>query len=380
MISNASPISVTHVLEAYASAGTGLWGKERLVQGLMLAQRASGQLDPRLIVFVPCRLADEMRELGFAVTVLEERHRRLPIRALPALLASLASKQQTTTIVHTHGYKANLVARMARVSGAQMSALVSTCHAWFDETRATTLYNELDRRTAFLSDMTTVADARMLDRFPNGRARTAYVANGLPDRTPPDAAARAAARERFGFEGARIVFGFLARTNAAKGLPEFLESARRSANEPYLWAIAGTGDLERAIAEAALPNVRFFGYVSDSDAFRAAIDVFVQASHIEGLSLSLLEAMRAGLPIVATDAGSTSLAIRDGIDGIIIAPGDVDAMVAAARRIGDDSALAARLAAAARARFVDAFRSDRQHRDFLEIYQSCATVKKRKPR
>lgn len=372
------PTPVTHVLEAYASAGTGLWGKERLVQGLMLAQRESGALEPRLIAFVPCRLADEMREFGFPVTILEERHRRVPVRAFPALRVALRSGP--ATIVHTHGYKANLVGRMARLSGSPMRALIATCHAWFDESPATALYNELDRRTAFMSDMTTVADARMLARFPKRLDRTAYIANGLPDRAPATSTERVAARARFGFPEGRIVFGYLARTNAAKGLPEFLESARRCTNDPYLWAIAGTGDLAHTIADAALPNVRFLGYVAESDAYRASIDVFVQASHIEGLSLSLLEAMRAGLPIVATDAGSTSLALRNEIDGLIIAPGDIAAMVASARRIANQPSLATRLGTAARSRFVDAFRSDRQHREFLEIYEACGNAYEKEPR
>jgi len=362
------PHSVTHVLEAYASAGTGLWGKERLVQGLMLAQRESGELEPNLIVFVPCRLADEMRELGFDVTTLEDRHRRIPVRSYPALRRAL--RAGPPTVVHTHGYKANLLGRAARLGGMRMRALVSTCHAWFDESKATRLYNELDRQSAFVSDITTVADQRMLRSFPS-RGRKAYVANGLPDRALTSAPERALARDRFGFPSDRLVFGYLARTNAAKGLPEFLESARRCQGDPYIWAIAGTGDLEATIAAAALPNVRFFGYVADSDAYRGAIDVFVQASHIEGLSLSLLEAMRAGLPIIATDAGSTSLAIRAGIDGVVVAPGDVGAMVAAAHALGSDPGLAQRLGVAARERFVDAFRSDRQHRDFLNIYRSC---------
>ncbi|GAC1309346.1 MAG: hypothetical protein NVSMB19_23030 [Vulcanimicrobiaceae bacterium] len=364
-----TPVPVTHVLEAYASAGTGLWGKERLVQGLMLAQRASGDLDPSLIVFVPCRLADDMRELGFSVTTLEDRHRRLPIRSLPAFARALRAR--APAYVHSHGYKANLVARLARLGGARMRGLVATCHGWSaDRTMATGIYNELDRQSAFVSDVTTVTDERMLRRFPK-RGRLAYVANGIADRASPTPHERAAARARFGFPPDRVVFGFLGRTTAAKGLPEFLECARRCSAEPYLWAIAGTGDLDRTIADARLPNVRFLGYVADGDAYHAALDVYVQASHFEGLSLALLEAMRAGLPIVASDAGSTALALRDGVDGTIVAPGDVDAMVTAARAFGSDTDRARTFGIAARARFVDAFRSERQHRAFLDLYRSC---------
>ncbi|GAC1492552.1 MAG: glycosyltransferase [Vulcanimicrobiaceae bacterium] len=355
------------MLEAYAGAGTGLWGKERLVEGLMLAQRASGDVDPRLVTFTPCSLADLMRGHGFRVDVLETQHRRVPARSLPALRRALASG--SAAVVHTHGYKANLVGRLARASRAPMRGLVATCHAWFDETRATRLYNVLDRETAVFSDVTTVADADMLQLMPK-RGRTAYVANGIPDCALPTAPEREAARARFDFPADRVVVGFLARTNAAKGIPEVLEAARRTRDLPIVWAIAGTGDLADAILEAALPNVRFFGYVADSQDYRAAIDVYLQASHIEGLSLSLLEAMRAGLPIVATSAGSTALALEDGIEGRIVAPGDVDALVAAVRGLAERTDAATRFGANARARFERDFRVDRQHRDFLAIYRS----------
>ena len=363
----ATPLPVVHVLDALTHAGSGLWGKERLVEGLMSAQRESGEVAPRLVVFTPCSLADAMRDRGFPVDVLEPEHARVPLRALPALRRIL--RGGPPAVVHAHGYKANVVTRAARLCGAPMLGLVTTAHAWFDESRATQLYNALDRRTAFMSDVMTLADRSMLRRFGKG-CRLAYVANGLPDREPPSDTARRAARARFAFDSDRFTIGFLARTNAAKGIPELLEAARRTLDAPIVWAVAGTGELADAIVAAALPNVRYVGYVADSDAYRAGLDAFVQSSHIEGLSLSLLEAMRAGLPIVATDAGSTTHAVRDGREALVVARGDADALARAARTLASDRALAQRLGSAARARFVECFRVERQHREFLALYRS----------
>lgn len=361
------PLSVVHVLDSCAHAGDGLWGKERLVEGLMSEQRASGDVCPRLVVFAPCSLADLMRERGFRVDVLEPHHARLPLRSLPALRRVLAA--HAPAVVHAHGYKANVLTRTARALGTPIRGLVTTAHAWFDESAVTRAYNVLDRQTAFMSDVMTVADSGMLSRFPK-RGRLAFVANALPDREPATLAERVAARQRFAFAPGHFTLGFLARTTAAKGILEILEAARRTIGEPLQWAIAGTGDLSDRIVAAGLPNIRYVGYVADSDAYRAGIDAFVQASHVEGLSLSLLEAMRAGLPIVATDAGSTSHAVRDGIEALVIAPGDVDALAIAARRLASEDRTAARLGRAARARYVEAFRIDRQHRDLLRIYRS----------
>jgi glycosyltransferase involved in cell wall biosynthesis len=372
MLDPAEPLRVVHVLAAYSAAGAGLWGKERVVESLMVAQRASGAVVPRAITFAPCRLADNLRELGFEVCVLEERPGRLPIRAFAALRGGLANRPPE--LVHSHGYKANLFTRALRLGGVPMRGLVSTCHAWFDETLATRTYNELDRRTAFLSDVRTVADAGMMAAFAS-REHLHFVSNGLPDRQVASAETRQRDREAFGFPADRFVIGFLARTNTVKGVLDILAAAARTKGAPVLWVVAGTGELDARVREAQCDNLRFVGYVEETDRYRNAIDGYVQASHVEGLSLSLLEAMRAGLPIVATRAGSTESAVRDGREARLLAIGDVDGLARAAVALADDPRGAAELGNAARARFLDRFGIDEQHRAFLEIYREAEAVR-----
>jgi glycosyltransferase involved in cell wall biosynthesis len=370
MDESTQPLPVVHVLEAYAAAGSGLWGKERVVEALMVAQRASGMVAPRALTFTPCSLAERLKGLGFEVDVLEDTPRRLPVRALPALRRRLGG----APLVHSHGYKANLVTRAARATGAPMRALVSTAHAWFDETAATRLYNELDRRTAFLSDVMTVADAGMLAAFPS-RKHLRFVANGLPEREPPGAEARERAREFFGFPSDRFVVGYLARTSALKGALDVLAAAARTTQQPILWVIAGTGELDERLAAAQSENFRFVGYIEDTDRYRAALDCYVQASYVEGLSLSLLEAMRAGLAIAATRAGSTELAVRDGLEARLFDCGNVDALVAAVLELWHDRTFAASLGAGARTRFVERFGIEGQHRAFLEVYREAEATR-----
>ncbi len=362
------PLPVVHFLEAFTSAGEGLWGKERLIESLMLAQRESGSVAPSMVVFESSSIVDVMRGHGFEVDVLETHHRRLPTHSLPTFLRTL--RRRPRAVVHTHEFKANVVGRVARLAGAPMLGLVATCHGWTDENIAVRFYNELDRQTAFLSDITTAPDAKMLARFPK-RGRRLPVTNALPGVEPPSPQQRAEARSRFEFPSDRTVIGFLARTSVPKGILELLEAARLTVDEPVLWAIAGAGELDGHIAKLALPNVRPFGYIAEAGGFRAALDAFVQASHREGLSLSLLEAMRDGLPIIATDVGSTTLAVRDGIEARIVPPCNAQALAAAARAFVRDPVSAGRLGVAAQQRFSQAFQIDRQHRDFLRIYRSC---------
>ena len=359
-------LRVVHVIDAYASAGPALWGKERVVRSLMRAQRASGAVEPSLVSFTPCPLAHQMAAEGFNVSTLEPSHSAIPARSLLALRRALSVRGGC--VVHTHGYKANVVTRLARASGTSIPALVSTCHGWGIETARARLYNELDRRTAPLSDVTTVASESMLGRF-GASARVRFIANAIPDQAPADAQQRREARARFGFPEDRIVIGVLGRTSAAKGLPDVLAAAASTFDRPFVWAVAGVGEDGKPPGQDPPPNVRFLGYVSDTASYLAALDLYVQASHAEGLSLALLEAMRAERAIVATDTGSTAFAVRDGNEGLLIRPGDVRGLVGAVDRVASDETLRSRLGAAARARFADAFRIERQHEAFLALYR-----------
>jgi glycosyltransferase involved in cell wall biosynthesis len=362
-----SPI-VWHLVDAMGDAGE-LWGKERTVAEILLAQRAGGARDARLICFTPGALSRYCLARGIPVEHLEERPRRIPSHSLPVLLRILA--QTPGAVLHTHGYKANIVGRVARLGGAPVSRVVATCHGWPNETFATRTYNVLDRWSAFLSDVTTVPDAAMVTRFPAPwRRRTMLVANAIPDGAMASPAERAAARRSFGWEDA-FVAGLVGRISEGKGTRDALAAAANPCCAGVEWAFAGEGPLQGEVAQAG-PAARCVGYLASTAPFLNALDVFVQASHSEGLSLALLEAMRAGLPIVATTVGATTAALRDGVDALLISPREPDALARAVAHLRADADLRARLAAAARERFERNFRVDRQVGEFARAYGRSA--------
>jgi glycosyltransferase involved in cell wall biosynthesis len=168
-----------------------------------------------------------------------------------------------------------------------------------------------------------------------------------------------------------MLAGVLGRVETAKGVLELVSAARQAAGLPIQWIVAGSGPLENHVRSLDLPNVKCLGYVADSERYLDALDLYVQASHSEGLSLALLEAMRARLPIVATRVGATETAVRDMREALLVQPGDANDILDAVRRLMNDRGLAAGLASAARARFEQAFTIERQHHDFLDIYRSC---------
>lgn len=101
--------------------------------------------------------------------------------------------------------------------------------------------------------------------------------------------------------------------------------------------------------------VEMAGWVDDTEALLARANIGVQTSLQEGLSLTLLEQMMAGLAVVATDCGDTAVAVRDGETGLVVPREDEDALVAALRRVVTDAAFRRRLAERARAVALERF-------------------------
>ena len=104
---------------------------------------------------------------------------------------------------------------------------------------------------------------------------------------------------------------------------------------------------QRGIQHAA--EVHDWLQPSERDRLLASSDVFVLPSYAEGLPMALLEAMAWGLPAVCTSVGSIPRQVRDGVEGLLVQPGDVAQLARTIERIVGDHALRARMGAAARA-------------------------------
>jgi colanic acid/amylovoran biosynthesis glycosyltransferase len=114
---------------------------------------------------------------------------------------------------------------------------------------------------------------------------------------------------------------------------------------------------QEAIRRGLKSHVVFEGIVHQDrilECFRAA-DAFVLASFAEGVPAVLMEAMAMGIPCVSTYVGGIPQLIRDDVDGLLVAPADVQALVSAIERLIADPALRARLGAAGRIRVLECY-------------------------
>ena len=167
---------------------------------------------------------------------------------------------------------------------------------------------------------------------------------------PPSAPDKAALRSTLGW-GSGPVYLYTGRFSPEKRLPWFVKLWDEAAPKDAKLVLAGAGP-EAAAVEAAAASA--FGRVSvlpptdRPEDLLAAADVFVLPSSSEGLSNSLLEAMAAGLCVVASAVGGTPQAVSDGKTGLLFARDDERAAAEAVRRAGADAGLRARLGAAAR--------------------------------
>ena len=163
----------------------------------------------------------------------------------------------------------------------------------------------------------------------------------------------------------------VARLEEQKGHRYLIEAATHVPDA--LFVLAGEGPERTALeAQAArhgvAERVRFLGHRDDVPALLRACTVFVLPSLYEGLPLSVLEAMAARTPVIATAVDGTPEAVQDGSTGLLVPPGHPEALAAALRRLLGDPAYARRLATAGHERLLREFTARRGVQRVSAVY------------
>lgn len=256
-------------------------------------------------------------------------------------------------LVHAHSPLSASVARVVVRAGFRRTGFVYTEHnRWQSHRRPT---REANRLTFGLNDAAIAVSADVRDSMtPRARARTEVVQHGIDlDRVRAHRAERDGVRDELGVRPGEQLVVTVANLRANKRYPDLLAAARRvlDTGAPVVFAAAGQGPLEqeiRGVHERLGLGDRFrlLGYRPDARRLVAGADLFVLASGHEGLPVALMEAFALGVPVVATAVGGLGEAVTDGVDGLLVPPGEPDALAAA---IGAalEPGLHARLAAGA---------------------------------
>lgn len=128
--------------------------------------------------------------------------------------------------------------------------------------------------------------------------------------------------------------------------------------------------MAKALAPSAYPRITFFGPRSDVTELLSKTGIFVLSSRFEGLPLSILEAMRAGLPVVASDVGGVCELVSDNITGFLFRSGDSITLRSQLSKLLENGELRARLGNSGRQAFVNCFTSKEMVSETGHIYSS----------
>ena len=350
------------------------------VRDFTLAMRGAGH-DASVLVGGEGSVTQEFRDKGVPYQSLRYLGREIvptdDARAFWELRQAL--KRLRPDLVSTHCAKAGWLGRLAAWSLGL--PVIFTAHGWsFTDgitARKAWVYRWAERLAAPFADrIITVSEydrTLAIDRRVAPSRQVVAIHNGMPD-NPANMRADAAASPP------RIVM--VARFEPQKDHTTALNALASVRDLPWEVEFIGDGPLLGPAKEMAgrlglAERVHFAGARRDVAERLAAAQLFILISNWEGFPRSILEAMRAQLPVVASDVGGTRESVVDQTTGFLIARGDAETLAARLRLLLSDSALRAKMGAAARARYEQHFTAQRMFQRTLEVYE---TVLRGKPK
>jgi glycosyltransferase involved in cell wall biosynthesis len=365
------------MIVAHLTASTFFGGPERQMLGLAEALPPEDRT-----VFVSfaeggrCReFLQAARRRGFEAHALghDTPHLRAAARELTGLLGSVGAD-----VVCCHGYKANLLGRVAaRRCGVPA---VAVARGWTGESLRVRVYEVLDRlHLRWMDRVVSVSEAQAakVRRCGVKAARREVIHNAIDVErfADPDPVFRTKLERLFRPAPERLV-GAAGRLSPEKGFDVLVAAAERVARADGSVGFVLFGDgacrarLEEQIHAAGLRGVFVLnGFRSDLDAFLPFFDLFVLPSYTEGLPNVVLESFAAGVPVVATAVGGTPEVVDDGVSGYLVPPGDADALAVRIREALASEVRLRDMGLHGRQRVVEQFSFDAQARRYRRLFR-----------
>ncbi|WP_433328499.1 glycosyltransferase [Spirillospora sp. CA-294931] len=270
-------------------------------------------------------------------------------------------------VVHTHSAKGGVIGRIA-AARAGVPRIVHTWHGFpFNEYQSWVrrrAYVRLERMAAKHTDMflgigsETVTTALRLGLATPERIRLSWPSVDV-EAYAPVPGSRARARRRLDLPLGVKVVGTVGRLAPQKGPEVFAEALARLPDDVFgLWVGGGplTEEMERLTAKLGIgERMRWLGHREDVAEMMPAFDVMAMASRWEGLPCVLVEAIGAGIPLVATAVPSNQDLVLAGETGMLVPPEDPRGLAGAIGHLLDNPVAAARMAERARQRVGDWF-------------------------
>ena len=332
----------------------------------VFAQLAAGLDRSHYAVTVACSpggaFVEQLQASGIRVIPFNMRPQFNPF-ALIGLARFL--RRERPDIVHCQGRGdpyGRIAATLAGVPLVLSTTAMIHSRYWLANPLRKLMYYLIDRVTDPMVDHWLVLNQHAVDILcaDHGVAgdRISIIPNGIEaDRYAPGMANGQKLRAELGLPSGASLLGSAGRLTWQKGFEHLLAAmpAILAAHPDAHLVLAGDGelreDLERQAADCGIADrCHFLGFRDDMPGIMAALDVFVLPSLAEGMPMVLLEAMAAGVPVIATCIPGVVDLIEDGVDGLLVPPRDAGALSRAIGRLLAGRGLARQLASAGRDR------------------------------
>jgi glycosyltransferase involved in cell wall biosynthesis len=325
-------------------------------------------------------LAVDLEASGVPVSCLHRMQSKgFDIRVIADLVRLL--RRDRIGLVHSHLYHANLYGRIAALlAGVPVVATIHNTYARRKLHRRVfnNLLSRVSARVIAVSEEIR-RDVMQYDWIAPDRIATIH--NGIDVGRIETRMTRRQARERLGIADRELVIGCIGRLEEQKGHRYLLEALAMLNEDGRLagrlrLVLAGDGRLqkdlrERASALGVAQWTSFLGTRRDIAEILKALDIFVMPSLWEGLSVAMLEAMAAGLPVVISDVGGVSQALGENQYGIKVPAGSPADLASAIRLLAEDPDRRASLGSSARKRVLASFSADAMMAELDRVYEEA---------
>ncbi len=323
------------------------------------------------------RLSPLVEREGIRVFALHKKPKFDPW-ILPKLIGII--RDEKIDLIHTHLFTANLWGRIAaKLTGIPVISSEHGMDRW-----RTKFHLALDRFLASTSKriifVSKAVQQFYMKKNPSLNGKSKVIYNGIDVTNFQKSFEKKTVREGLGLSEKEKVVGIVGRLVPEKAHGDFIAAIQLLAKEEknVLGLIIGEGELleplRKQVEEKGLQkHILFSGFRDDVPVLYKAMDVLVLSSTSEGFPLTVLEAMAAGVPVVATEVGGVKELIKNDEDGLLVPPNDPGALAGAISRILNDSALSERIVSAAEEKVKNCFSVEKMTKDHELLYTEVLT-------
>lgn len=292
-------------------------------------------------------------------------------------------------IIHCHGLKAAIIGGIAART-VRHENIIYTAHSNISfktfQIANTILYKTAEKTASHISrQIIAVSEGMKSEMIMRNipAERITVIPNGIDANKFKIETDKKRIKVQLGIPEETNVVGTVARLAPQKNLETFLKGASilLSTMPELMFIIVGDGPLKKQLQDRATElgiknKVIFTGYRSDIPEILHIMDVFALSSWTEGLPITVLEAMAAEKPVVATRVGGTPEIIKDGLTGLLVEPYDAEGLAEGLVRILSNHLLADALGTAARKSVVENYTIEKMVKSTEKVYSDLITKRR----